>query len=75
MTTERPLDGRDDVSAVRGEHDELHEHGWGGFDFYCVAHGERSGCHDPETEGKCSPECPGCPVPCPFTPCPWGEDS
>jgi len=36
------------------------------FDFWCVAHGERKGCHSGLSDGSCDPYCADCPVRCPW---------
>jgi hypothetical protein len=37
-----------------------------GFDYWCVAHDERDDCHSYDAEGSCNPDCPDCPVRCPW---------
>jgi hypothetical protein len=54
------------------------------FDYYCVAHGPDyepkylqmlgEACHSYLNDYYCADSCRICPVRCPITPCPLGED-
>jgi hypothetical protein len=72
---------RRSAASIEAEHRESHGY-LPDFDFFCVAHGpdyspkylDYETCHSSWDEGLCHPDCRICPIRCPHSPCPWGEE-